>query len=1014
MTPMGMHIQNGCGIDSTKDLNPSAQTTQAENAFGTHYAVRSSHSEDGGTVSGASWVVPPTECDYGGRLVDAIPGTAPHDILDHPVWASCNAGRGLKDSRCSIALAVDRICRPVLVATFLDYAKFPISKDNRGCAVQAQGGKRRIVVGKDRCVKQCPPFIMERSLAYVSMTSPASLGTADCTLPTTYVQSATSAIFCYGSRKTRTSPHRSPAPNEHQECDFRAHVIITSPASLGITEHTLPTTYVQSATSAIFCYGSRKITNPRNHDVPRVARDRRVHAPYYLRPKRDPRRFSVMEATSPHRSPAPNEHQECDFRARVIITSPASLGITEHTLPTTYVQSATSAIFCYGSRKITTFPASLGTAEYTLPTTYVQSTTSAIFCYGSRKTRTSPHRSPAPNEHQECDFRARVIIDDKGSLMRVPSLVPTIRSESSDDWYLRLPPSTVLYEQYPPLPPLRLSSKSEEQYPLLPRLLEPPTSISSTDESSDVATPPSRLVFIPLVCDRVCAFAYRVAWGAVDDVRAAFRAEQHGRNITYVIFESHGALARVVECTRTHTQLGRRFWRYIRLVRSRTVAVRMSTIPRSVASIMAPSERAPSSSSLSEVPMRAGFGFWSESSSLGRTLSVLTQSSFLSDSTAPSPSPSPPPLPESPSTHSPSSPRPSRPPSPSSFSLGTPEASGSVSISTPRGDVPSVRSLLDTVPSYRALTRSLPKSFTEPELCFRSKFNSAANSQVHNLHSGELVHRRSMGSNFASMPKLRFAIKYNSGHQFSGSMGFIKVEHARNPVLFQQAVAKIKEDNVFKTACILDIGPTPTAWVALQSNNLSESTLLLSSSAKKGKDQELAFLTAIASLVEFGMNPDFTPSTLFSWGEGTRVKRILHLSASSAQDHRRAQSLSLACSIVSTAQMGFPSFTFTRAHPRISLTGAADTLPSLNIQFVGRCVTARWRDDGLARWDGAVTSTGRRGDECIVLYIVNCNGITIEIVGRSERYRTEVARKVADDGDLRQIYDLAWSGMVGG
>ncbi|KAJ7040667.1 hypothetical protein C8F04DRAFT_1391530 [Mycena alexandri] len=83
------------------------------------------------------------------------------------------------------------------------------------------------------------------------------------------------------------------------------------------------------------------------------------------------------------------------------------------------------------------------------------------------------------------------------------------------------------------------------------------------------------------------------------------------------------------------------------------------------------------------------------------------------------------------------------------------------------------------------------------------------------------------------------------------------VEHARNPVLFQQAVAKIKEDKVFKTACILDIGPTPTAWVALQSNDLSESTLL-SSSAKKGKDQELAFLTAIASLVEFGMNPDFT------------------------------------------------------------------------------------------------------------------------------------------------------------
>ncbi|KAJ7018542.1 hypothetical protein C8F04DRAFT_1327376 [Mycena alexandri] len=501
-------------------------------------------------------------------------------------------------------------------------------------------------------------------------------------------------------------PASFPSTERTPRVRFRAHVIITSPASLGITEHTLPTTYVQSATSAIFCYGSRKITvNPSC-----------LHPPSY-------------------------------FRTHVIMTSSASLRTTEHTLPTTHVQSA---IFSYAG----TFPASLGTAEYTLPTTYVQSATSAIFCYGSRKTRTSPHRSPAPNEHQErrpvartaehtlpntyvqADRHAIIFLlwkpttvimakpnsDDKGSLMRVPSLVPTIRSESSDDWYLPLPPSTVLYEQYPPPPPLRVSSKSEEQYPPLPRvwclqsiihrsrlrrlprsanhrsrlrqclrnstrrsrrdrvgLLEPPTSISSTDESSDVATPPSRPVFIPLVRDRVCAFAHRVAWGAVDDVRAAFRAEQHGET-SLTSSSNLMALSRALS------------------------SVRMSTIPRSVASIMAPSERAPSSSSLSEVPMRAGFGFWSESSSLGRTLSVLTQSSFLSDSTAPSPSPSPPPLPESPSTHSPSSPRPSRPPSPSSFSLGTPEASGSVSISTPRGDVPSVRSLLDTVPSYRALT----------------------------------------------------------------------------------------------------------------------------------------------------------------------------------------------------------------------------------------------------------------------------------------------------------------------
>ncbi|KAJ7176732.1 hypothetical protein C8R46DRAFT_1077165 [Mycena filopes] len=82
------------------------------------------------------------------------------------------------------------------------------------------------------------------------------------------------------------------------------------------------------------------------------------------------------------------------------------------------------------------------------------------------------------------------------------------------------------------------------------------------------------------------------------------------------------------------------------------------------------------------------------------------------------------------------------------------------------------------------------------------------------------------------------------------------VTHARNPVLFQQAAAQIKEDKVFQTAAILDIGPTPTAWAALQSNSLPDSTLLCSS-AKKGREQELAFFTAIAALVELGMNLDF-------------------------------------------------------------------------------------------------------------------------------------------------------------
>ncbi|KAF8217001.1 hypothetical protein K438DRAFT_2007702 [Mycena galopus ATCC 62051] len=82
------------------------------------------------------------------------------------------------------------------------------------------------------------------------------------------------------------------------------------------------------------------------------------------------------------------------------------------------------------------------------------------------------------------------------------------------------------------------------------------------------------------------------------------------------------------------------------------------------------------------------------------------------------------------------------------------------------------------------------------------------------------------------------------------------VDHARNPVRFAQAVEEIKKHASFKTACIVDVGPTPTALAALQSNDMFQATLF-SSAAKKGKDQGLAFLTAIASLTEYGANPDF-------------------------------------------------------------------------------------------------------------------------------------------------------------
>ncbi|KAJ7018124.1 hypothetical protein C8F04DRAFT_1278114 [Mycena alexandri] len=72
------------------------------------------------------------------------------------------------------------------------------------------------------------------------------------------------------------------------------------------------------------------------------------------------------------------------------------------------------------------------------------------------------------------------------------------------------------------------------------------------------------------------------------------------------------------------------------------------------------------------------------------------------------------------------------------------------------------------------------------------------------------------------------------------------------------------------------------------------------------------------------------------------VLDILRLSANSAQDQRRAQLLFLARSIVSMAQLRYISVAYVRARAPVDL----DTLPSLNIEFVGLCVTARRRRDG--------------------------------------------------------------------
>ncbi|KAF8190650.1 hypothetical protein K438DRAFT_1970946 [Mycena galopus ATCC 62051] len=126
------------------------------------------------------------------------------------------------------------------------------------------------------------------------------------------------------------------------------------------------------------------------------------------------------------------------------------------------------------------------------------------------------------------------------------------------------------------------------------------------------------------------------------------------------------------------------------------------------------------------------------------------------------------------------------------------------------------------------------------------------------------------------------------------------VDHARNPVQFAQAVEEIKRHPAFKTACVVDVGPTPTALAALQSNEMSQATLF-SSAAKKGKDQGLAFLTAIASLVEYGASPDF--ASLF----GTEIPKTNNLPTYPFQRHRHWPSVIPSRSGNSSAQVNAPS-----------------------------------------------------------------------------------------------------------
>ncbi|KAJ6567967.1 hypothetical protein DFH09DRAFT_1468227 [Mycena vulgaris] len=80
------------------------------------------------------------------------------------------------------------------------------------------------------------------------------------------------------------------------------------------------------------------------------------------------------------------------------------------------------------------------------------------------------------------------------------------------------------------------------------------------------------------------------------------------------------------------------------------------------------------------------------------------------------------------------------------------------------------------------------------------------------------------------------------------------VDHARQPVLFSRAAAAIQED--ISIGAILDIGPQTIGWSLLLANgHTPSSTLALS--AKKGDNQEIALLTALAALFQ---NHRITPN----------------------------------------------------------------------------------------------------------------------------------------------------------
>lgn len=80
------------------------------------------------------------------------------------------------------------------------------------------------------------------------------------------------------------------------------------------------------------------------------------------------------------------------------------------------------------------------------------------------------------------------------------------------------------------------------------------------------------------------------------------------------------------------------------------------------------------------------------------------------------------------------------------------------------------------------------------------------------------------------------------------------MDHARNPVQLANVAREIKNEPSFDI--ILDIGPQPMLWSVLKTYELPDK-LVLSSSAKRGKDQNRALLDALGILFENNIAPNF-------------------------------------------------------------------------------------------------------------------------------------------------------------